>query len=227
MVLCDVRSIEEGKCSSCIGGAFKARLTWVLENMRNNGEKSIADAFEYETLLRADRRKFGRLHKDKSTAQLTEAIRHHVTIRRGTQSMQSHMDMRDEDELRVKYVDNPDKVAAIIKHAYSFYCPIRKCRLWADPENSISTPMIRPSINKEQILNLDTNNSANGTKRQKTEQAPPVESDEQWVFEWDEPGLKPVDLIKLKEFLEKMGEGVSHLGALVEEPGAEDSFLIV
>ena len=135
--------------------------------------------------------------------------------------------MKDKDKLSVQYVDNPDKVAAIIKHAYSFYCPIRKCRLWADPKISISTPMIRSSKNKEQILNLDTNDSAKGTKRQKTEQAPPVESDEQWVFEWDEPGLKPVDLIKLKEFLEKMGEGVSHLGALVEEPGAEESFLIV
>ena len=80
--------------------------------------------------------------------------------------------------------------------------------------------------NTEQLLNLETNDSAKPTKRQKTEQAPPVESDKQWVFEWDEPGLNPVDLIKLKEFLEKMGEHVSKLGALVEEPGAE-AFMIV
>ena len=80
--------------------------------------------------------------------------------------------------------------------------------------------------NKEQILNLDTNDSAKGTKRQKTEQAPPVESDEKLGFEWDEPGLNPVDLTKYKLFLENVGEEVSDRKRYVEEPGAE-GFMIL
>ena len=74
--------------------------------------------------------------------------------------------------------------------------------------------------------NLDTNDSAKGTKRQKTEQAPPVESDEKLGFEWDEPGLNPVDLTKYKLFLEKVGEEVSDRKRYVEEPGAE-GFMIL
>ena len=222
MVLCDVRSIEEGKCSSCIGGAFKARLTWVLENMRNNGEKSIADDFAKFRGGHADKAKFRRGHEDKSVAQLKEAIRQHVTIRRGTQSMQSHMAeyMRDEDELGVKYAKNPDKVTAIFNHAYSFYCPIRNCMLWADPDD-VGDWNFTMTENKEQILNLDTNDSAKGTKRQKTEKAPPVEGDEK-VVEGDEKVLNPVDAIKYKLFLEKIGEDVNKYGALVEEAYKEN-----
>ena len=135
--------------------------------------------------------------------------------------MRSHMDMRDEDELRVTYAKNPDKVTAIFKQAYSFYCPIRKCMLWDDPGIHWNyTKGKRPKGN------LDTNDSAKGTKRQKTEQAPPVESDEKLGFEWDEPGLNPVDLTKYKLFLEKVGEEVSDRKRYVEEPGAE-GFMIL
>ena len=123
--------------------------------------------------------------------------------------MQSHMDMRDEDELRVKYLDNPDKVTAIFKHGYSFYCPIRKCMLWAEPDD-VGDWNFTMTENKEQILNLDTNDSAKGTKRQKTEKAPPVEGDEK-VVEGDEKVLNPVDVIKYKLFLEKIGEDVNKL----------------
>ena len=140
--------------------------------------------------------------------------------------MQSHMDMRDADELRVKYLDNPDKVTAIFKHGYSFYCPIRNCMLWADPDD-VGDWNFTMTENKEQILNLDTNDSAKGTKRQKTEQAPPVESDEKLGFEWDEPGLNPVDLTKYKLFLEKVGEEVSDRKRYVEEPGAEGLWMMI
>ena len=128
--------------------------------------------------------------------------------------------MRDEDELRVKYAKNPDKVTAIFKHAYSFYCPIRNCMLWADPDD-VGDWNFTMTENKEQILNLDTNDSAKGTKRQKTEKAPPVEGDEK-VVEGDEKVLNPVDAITYKLFLEKIGEDVNKYGALAEEAYTEN-----
>ena len=191
--------------------------------MRQDGEQSIADDFEYETLKRADKAKFRRDHEDKSVAQLREAIRQHVTLVGGTLSVQSDMakgNMRDEADLKEKYSKNPDKLAAIFKHGYSFYCPIRNCMLWADPDD-VGDWNFTMTENKEQILNLDTNDSAKGTKRQKTEKAPPVEGDEK-VVEGDEKVLNPVDAIKYKLFLEKIGEDVNKYGALVEEAYKEN-----
>ena len=99
--------------------------------------------------------------------------------------------------------------------------------LWADPDDvgDWNYTMTRGRKGKRPKGNLDTNDSAKGTKRQKTEKAPPVEGDEK-VVEGDEKVLNPVDAFKHKLFLEKIGEDVNKYGALVEEASAE-AYMIV
>ena len=139
------------------------------------------------------------------------AIRQQITITKRTQLIQSAMakgHMKDEADITEKYSKKPEQLAAIFKNAYSFTCPIRQCKFWADPD-FVTEWNFTMTENTEQLLNLETNDSAKPTKRQKTEQAPPVEGDEKV--------LKTVDLTKLKELFGKVGEDVDKYGASVEE----------
>ena len=65
----------------------------------------------------------------------------------------------------------------------------------------------------DELLDLETNDAARSTKRQKTEKTPPIED--------DETAIKPADLDKLKEFFGKFGEDVDKYSATVAEAGAE------
>ena len=55
----------------------------------------------------------------------------------------------------------------------------------------------------EQLLNLDTNDTAKATKRQKPEKAPPIEGDEK--------ALKSTDLAKLKDLFGTLGDDAMEL----------------
>ena len=65
----------------------------------------------------------------------------------------------------------------------------------------------------EEVLNLETTDSARPWKRQKTEKAPPVEGGEKV--------LKTRDLTKLKDLFGKLAEDVNTYELSVEEANAE------
>ena len=66
----------------------------------------------------------------------------------------------------------------------------------------------------EQVLNLETTDSARPWKRQRTEEAPPVEGDEKV--------LKPGDLTKLNVLLGKVVDDVNLYGASLEVANEEE-----
>ena len=120
--------------------------------------------------------------------------------------------MKDEIDLKEKYGKKPDQLAAIMENAMSFTCPIRRVQLWADPDFCTEWNFSVEDIT-DQVLDLDTNETARPTKKQKTEKALPVPGDER--------ALKGSDLTKLKEVLDKIAEDVKKYRASVEEANSE------
>ena len=91
-------------------------------------------------------------------------------------------------------------------------CPIRRVQLWADPDFCTEWNFSQEDIT-DQVLDLDTNDTARPTKKQKTEKAPPIAGDER--------ALKGSDLTKLKEVLDEIAEDVKKYRASVEEANSE------
>ena len=76
--------------------------------------------------------------------------------------------MKDEADLREKYGHKPDQLAAIFANAYSFTCPIRGCKMWADPDFHTEWNF-QQSEEKDETLTLATDDSERAAKRQKEE----------------------------------------------------------
>ena len=75
--------------------------------------------------------------------------------------------MKDEADLIEKYWHKPDQLASIMQNADQFYCPIRNCILYADPDDFTESNFIQED-------NTETDETARPTKKLKTEAAPPV-----------------------------------------------------
>ena len=99
-----------------------------------------------------------------------------------------------------------------MQNAMSFTCPIRRVQLWADPDFCTEWNFSQEDIT-DQVLDLDTNDTARATKKQKTEKAPPIAGDEK--------ALKSSDLTKLKDMFGKKSEDVNKYRASVEEANNE------
>ena len=163
---------------------------------------------EFYNLRPADRAKFNQDNHDKLGPQLKMAIKQLVTMSGHTQTLMAKGHMIDEFDLRVKYEDKPDQLAAIMQNAYSFECPIRRCLLYADPE-FCTVWSFRADIT-DQSLNLETDDTAIGraTKRIKAEKAPPVPGDEK--------ALTFTDLSKLKALFDICGADVNMCVASID-----------
>ena len=160
---CGEAVLQEGICSKCNGGAFRTRLSRALAQMRDGKEASVA--MDFDKLSKEDKATFIREHHDKFGAHLKMAIRQQVTVTKGARSNQLAMQqghMKDEADLIEKFLKKPEQLAEIFKNAYSFTCPIRNCKLWADPD-FVTEWNFTMTEHTEQILNLETNDSAKPT----------------------------------------------------------------
>ena len=158
--------IKDCKCVQS-DGAFRTRLSRALTSMKEGADNSIAA--DFTKLSEQDIAKFKQEHHDKLGPNLKMAIRQQVNVTRKTQTLQKAMakgHMKDEIDLREKYGKKPDQLAAIKQNAYSFICPIRRVQLYADPDFCTEWNFIQED-NTEQLLNLDTNDTARATKKAK------------------------------------------------------------
>ena len=207
---CGREVLEEDKCTYC-DGAFRTRLCRALRSMKDGTDASVA--VDFNKLSEEAKVKFKLEHHDKLGNDLKMAIRQQVQITRRTQVIQSALakgHMKDEADLTEKYSKKPEQLAAIFKNAHSFTCPVRCCKLWADPDFCTEWNFTMTE-NTEQLIKLETSDTAKPAKRQKTERAPPIEGPET-----DEKVFKVRDLKKLKELLGKVKEDVDKYSASVE-----------
>ena len=175
---CGANVLTEGICSKCNGGAFRARLHRALQSMKEGPDHSIAEYFA--NLRPAARRKFMLDNHDKSGANLKMAIKQRVTVWRRTQTIEQAMGkghMIAESDLREKYGNKPDQLASILQNAFAFECPIRGCKLYADPEFCTMWNAIQED-NPDLALDLETDKTVRPTKKVKTEKAPPIQGEE-------------------------------------------------
>ena len=85
--------------------------------------------------------------------------------------------MKDEHDLKVKYGKKPEQLNAILANSHNFTCPVRNCKLWADPDFITEWNMSQLEDTQETIT-FQTDDHKKPTKKQKTERAPPVAGDE-------------------------------------------------
>ena len=108
--------------------------------------------------------------------------------------------MKDEADLTEKYGKKPDQLAGIFANAYSFTCPIRACKMWADPDFHTEWNFTQFE-EKDETQTLATDDVERAAKKQKTEhteKAPPTQDEAK--------ALKSADLEKLKELFEPIME---------------------
>ena len=133
-ISCGREELERGKCTYCNDGAFRTRLSRALKDIKDGNDASIV--IDFNNLSDEAKAKFKLEHHNKLGPQLKMAIQQQVVLTRRTRILQSAMQnghMKDEADLREKYSKKPEQLAAIFKNAYSFTCPIRGCKRWADP----------------------------------------------------------------------------------------------
>ena len=124
--------------------------------------------------------------------------------------------MMDEADLSAKYGHKPDQLAAIFANADSFTCPIRGCKMWADPD-FITEWAYQQSEEKDETLTLATDDSERAAKRQKTEQTeklPPTQGEAK--------ELKSADLEKLKELFQPIMEALTKYEESVKKATSEE-----
>ena len=196
------REVARGKCLSCQGtascsdGTFRVRLTRALKSLKDGNDPSIVDNFS--SLSSAEKTNFKRLHHDKLGNHLIMAIQQKVKTTRRTEIQQgaiSRGHMKDEADLTAKYGHKPDQLAAIFANADSFTCPIRACKMWADPDfhTEWNFTQFEESDETQTLATDDVERAAKKQKTEQTEKAPPTEDELK--------ELKSADLEKLKELL--------------------------
>ena len=116
--------------------------------------------------------------------------------------------MKDESDLKEKYASKPEQLAAIFKNGITFDCPIRECKLWADPD-FVTEWQFTQSDETEETTTFEASSSESAKKKQKTETAPPQEGEERQ--------LKTEDVVKLKELFDQAIELVHKYETAVAE----------
>ena len=216
-------AVFDGKCLSCQGkgsasdGAFRTRLSRALQSLKDGEDPTIVQNFH--SLSRAEKDNFKQLHHAKLGDHLKMAIRQQVNIRRRSEMQQRAIasgHMKDEADLREKYGHKPDQLAAIFANADSFTCPIRGCKMWADPD-FITEWNFQQSEEKDETLTLATDDSERAAKRQKTEQTEKLPPTQGGAKE-----LKSADLEKLKELFQPIMEALTKYEESVKKATSEE-----
>ena len=89
-----------------------------------------------------------------------------------------------------------------------FDCPVRECKLWADPDFVTEWQMTQ-SDETEEVVSFETNSTESAAKKQKTEKAPPTEGEEKT--------LKGPDLAKIKQLYDTVSDLVKKYEEAVSE----------
>ena len=87
--------------------------------------------------------------------------------------------MKDEADLKEKYGHKPDQLAAIFANADSFTCPIRACKMWADPDihTEWNFTQFEESDETQTLATDDVERAAKKQKTEQTEKAPPTQDE--------------------------------------------------
>ena len=74
--------------------------------------------------------------------------------------------MKDESDLKEKYSNKPAQLAAIFKNGITFDCPIRECKLWADPD-FVTEWQFTQSEETEEVVSFEANSTERRRKSKK------------------------------------------------------------
>ena len=121
--------------------------------------------------------------------------------------------MEDEADLKEKYSSKPEQLKAIFKNGITFDCPIRECKLWADPD-FVTEGQMTQSDETEEVVSFEANSTESAAKKQKTEKGPPPEGEEKT--------LKGPDLAKIEELYDTVSDWVKKYEEAVSDATAPE-----
>ena len=118
------------RCNSC--NSWRKRLNTSLQVVDELVRVSFKDDFD-----EAKKQEFKERHQHIQAKDLPSALNTYVEEESSEyrhKSMIKSGHFLDEIDLRKKYADKPDQLESIFKNAPTFYCKIRGCDLWGDPD---------------------------------------------------------------------------------------------
>jgi len=120
----------------------------------------------------------------------------------------------DEDDLKTKYEKKPQQLKAILENARSMSCPIRKVKLYEDPDYS-SKASQGQTTTTVQKRKCERDSAIKPQKKPKVEKPPAAEEGAQ--AEEGQPGLKKGQLGRLGKLIEKLTKAQADLAKTLEE----------
>ena len=198
--VCGEDIFKGDQCMSwrCAGSKFRVRMHRALNEFKNGTDPSIVT--DFNNLSAEDKEKFKRANHSTLGPHLKMAIYNLVKVTRKTEILNKAVakgHMKDEHDLKVKYGRKPEQLNAILAKSYNFTCPVRNCKLWADPD-FITEWNLSHLEDTQETITFKTDDLRKEIKKQKTEPAPPVPGDEK--------ALKKADLAKLRVLFDAIKE---------------------
>ena len=185
-----------------------------LNEFKNGTDPSIVT--DFNNLSAEDKEKFKRANHSTLGPALKMAIHNLVKVTRKTEILNKAVakgHMKDEHDLKVKYGKKPEQLKAILAKSHSFECPVRNCKLYADPDFITEWNMSQLEDTQETIT-FQTDDVRKEIKKQRTEPAPPVPGDEK--------ALKKADLAKLRVLFDAIKEEVNKYEESVDRAREEE-----
>lgn len=121
---------KEGDCCRCIG-CHRLRGRIVTASKRKGLQGQWGD------MGKSDRANFMKVGKDLYGDELAIALNEHISQTRMTRCLTEFSQSGkylDEEDMTDKYQKKPKQLEAIWVNAHTMTCPVRKVKLWADPE---------------------------------------------------------------------------------------------
>ena len=113
------------------------RLSWTLASLKELDAGIVAD---FNNLTKDDKAQFHAANHNLIGKDLAMQVCETVAFTKSvieSKKLIDHSKYEDEIDLKVAYANKPDQLKNILKNAPSMDCPIRKTKLYADPEYEV------------------------------------------------------------------------------------------
>ena len=147
---------------------------------------------------------------------LRETIEEHKMIQQVT-SLCSKAPMKDQETLEEKYKSKPEQLANIFKYARTMTCPVRRVKLWADPEFTLSEIDTVETTRKTQRTMSQESEIRPLKKAKAKARAKAVENAANGEDDPANPKIQKGEKTKLEKLQVKLNDLVAQIEALIGE----------
>ena len=182
------------QCKAC--NSLVSRLNRMVAKIDLNEEWKGIDQESRARFMAESSGKFG---KDLKLA--VEETIEECKVTEANDSFNNDGHFLDEDDLKTKYEKKPQQLKAILENARSMSCPIRKVKLYEDPDYS-SKASQGQTTTTVQKRKCERDSAIKPQKKPKVEKPPAAEEGAQ--AEEGQPGLKKGQLGRLGKLIEKL-----------------------